>query len=117
MPGVFWETIKLLARRRIRLSRRSQQAGKEQIISDSAPFITAARKRTWLPIQGIDTLAEVCRLVPQPVIAIAGITVDKVTEVFNAGAHGIAVMTAVSTREDPFEAARAFRAEIDRIFL
>ena len=78
------------------------------------PIYHSTSKANLASIQGIETLREVCAAVVQPVIAIAGITVDRVEEVFEAGAHGIAVMTAVSTQDDPLASTRAFRDAIDK---
>jgi thiamine-phosphate pyrophosphorylase len=50
----------------------------------------------------------VARAVPgTPVIAIGGITVDAVKELLAAGAHGVAVVGALSTAADPERAATA----------
>ena len=81
------------------------------------PIYHSSSKANLASIQGIEALKEVCKSVPQPVIAIAGITVDKVEEVFEAGAHGIAVMTAISTQPDPYISTRAFREAIDALSL
>ena len=56
---------------------------------------------------GPDGLAAVARAVTVPVIAIAGVTVARVPELLAAGAHGVAVVTAVSEASDPAEATRA----------
>jgi thiamine-phosphate pyrophosphorylase len=55
----------------------------------------------------------VCAAVRIPVVGIAGITPERVWPVLEAGAHGIAVMTAITTALDPAAATAAFRAEID----
>lgn len=55
---------------------------------------------------GIDGLAAVCDAVPIPVLAIAGITAARVPEVMRAGAHGIAVIGAISDADDPVLALR-----------
>ena len=78
------------------------------------PIYPSRSKASVAPTQGLDALKEVCSGVSQPVIAIAGITVENVEEVLAAGAHGIAVLSAVSTQKDPFSAARAFREAIER---
>ena len=52
-----------------------------------------------------------------PVIAIAGITADRIAEVIAAGAYGVAVMTAVSLAPDPLaattELAEALKRSVD----
>jgi thiamine-phosphate pyrophosphorylase len=58
-------------------------------------------------VKGIDSLAEVVKAVPIPIIAIGGINVDNVFEVLKTGVHGFAVISSVCCREDPEEAAKA----------
>ena len=77
------------------------------------PVYTSASKLKPAPLQGLDALHDVCATIPIPVIAISGITVERVSEVMQAGAYGVAVMTAISTALDPKEATNAFRQEID----
>jgi thiamine-phosphate pyrophosphorylase len=48
----------------------------------------------------------VAAAVDVPVIAIAGITLDRLPEVLGAGVHGVAVVAAVTRAEDPGRAAR-----------
>ena len=56
---------------------------------------------------GAGGVAAVACAVDVPVIAIAGVTVDRVPELHAAGAHGVAVVAAVSGAADPGEATRA----------
>ncbi|MGH8776323.1 MAG: thiamine phosphate synthase [Jiangellaceae bacterium] len=56
---------------------------------------------------GPEGVAAVARAVDVPVIAIAGVTVERVPELLAAGAHGVAVVAAVSGAGDPAEATRA----------
>lgn len=63
----------------------------------------------------MDTLREVCSMTDLPIIAISGIKVERVEELLEAGAYGIAVMTAISTAEDPRAETERFRNEIDRL--
>ncbi len=80
------------------------------------PIYYSQSKANVADIQGIKALEEVCKTVSVPVIAIAGITVDKVEEVLDAGAYGIAIMSAISTHDAPQDATRAFRTAIDDFF-
>ncbi len=64
---------------------------------------------------GLDGLAAVCAAVRIPVIAIGGITPERVASVLAAGAHGIAVLSAVVCADDVAAAAAAFRREVDRV--
>jgi len=58
------------------------------------------------PVSGIDILKQIVESTPVPVIAIGGIDQNNAFHVMGAGAHGIAVISAVCCREDPKEAAR-----------
>ncbi|WP_026922437.1 thiamine phosphate synthase [Glycomyces arizonensis] len=58
--------------------------------------------KTGLPDPiGLDGLAAVCEAVDLPVIAIGGITAARVAACREAGAHGVAVVGAVSGADDP----------------
>jgi thiamine-phosphate pyrophosphorylase len=63
---------------------------------------------------GLPALAEIVRAVPLPVIAIGSITTDRVEAVLETGAHGVAVLSAVTCTADPREAARKFSETILR---
>jgi thiamine-phosphate pyrophosphorylase len=63
--------------------------------------------------QGLDRLHACCEAVSCPVIAIGGITYQRVAEVLAAGAHGVAVLSGVATAANPKRAARRFRLAID----
>lgn len=63
-------------------------------------------------ITGLAGVRAVSKAVPIPIIAIAGISAERVADVLHAGAHGVAVMTAVSTASDPVAATAALRAAI-----
>lgn len=77
------------------------------------PVFATASKRSPASVKGLEGLAAVCEAVDVPVIAIGGITSERVNAVFQAGAHGVAVMAAVTSAEDPEAAARAIRHSID----
>lgn len=78
------------------------------------PVFPTQSKRNPASVKGLGGLAEVCSAATIPVIAIAGITPERVAPVIEAGAHGVAVMTAVTTAADPQAAAAAFRRALDR---
>ncbi len=59
------------------------------------------------PASGIETLKQVVDTVPLPIIAIGGVSPENTPEVIRAGAHGIAVISAVCCQEDPEGATRA----------
>ncbi|ABZ82738.1 thiamine monophosphate synthase, putative [Heliomicrobium modesticaldum Ice1] len=56
---------------------------------------------------GLDVLSQIVRRSPVPVIAIGGITADKVPLIGRSGAAGVAIMSAIMTAADPVAAARA----------
>ena len=74
---------------------------------------TASKGARAAPRMGLERLAEIAAAVSKPVIAIGGIQAENVAEVMAAGAHGIAVLSAVVCRDDPAAAARAFRDALD----
>jgi thiamine-phosphate pyrophosphorylase len=78
------------------------------------PVFETRSKANPASVKGLAGLEEACAAVRIPVIAIAGITPERVRAVLEAGAHGVAVMTAVTTAPDPQAAAARFREEIER---
>ena len=78
------------------------------------PVYSTGSKSNPAKVKGLAGLAEACAAVSIPVIAIAGITPARVAPCLEAGAHGVAVMTAVSCAPDPQAAAATFREEIER---
>ncbi len=89
----------------------AQQAGASYI--GFGPVFPSHSKPQPAPLRSLDDLARVCDAVRIPVIAISGITPERVRPVLEAGAYGVAVMTAITTADDPLEATAAFRQEID----
>jgi thiamine-phosphate pyrophosphorylase len=73
------------------------------------PCFATATKANPDPVVGLELLAEVCRL-GTPVVAIGGITLDRVGEVARAGAAAAAVISAVNGAEDVAAAARTVTA-------
>lgn len=74
-------------------------------------FATTTKRGLPDPI-GTDGLAAVVAAVDVPVIAIAGVTAERVAGVLDTGAHGVAVVGAVTDDEDP---AAAVGALLDRL--
>ena len=58
------------------------------------------------PVLGPDFVRRVRSMVPQPLVAIGGIDAANAAEVVRAGADGVAVVSALLSREDVTEAAR-----------
>jgi thiamine-phosphate pyrophosphorylase len=66
------------------------------------------------PTVGLAALADVCRAVSVPVVAIGGITLDAVPSVARAGASAAALIAAIDTAPDPSAAGRAVAAAFAR---
>ena len=62
--------------------------------------------------KGLDRLRRMCDIAACPVIAIGGIGVQTAADVIRAGAHGIAVISAVCTHSEPTAATQALLNEI-----
>lgn len=77
------------------------------------PVFMTQSKFNRSSIKGVEGLSAACEAVPIPVIAIAGITSDRVQLALDAGAHGVAVLSAVATADSPKRATRRIRAAID----
>ncbi len=73
---------------------------------------TSSKPDAGLPI-GVEGLAEVVRAVSIPVVAIGGITPDNAGAVIEAGAAGVAVISAIAAAPDPEAAARRLREIVD----
>ncbi len=77
------------------------------------PVFETTSKRNPKSVKGPEGLADACEAVPIPVLAIGGITRDRVRTVLEAGAHGVAVLSAIATANNPERATARFRAAID----
>ena len=62
--------------------------------------------------KGLERLQRMCEIAKCPVIAIGGITLQTAAEVIYAGAHGIAVISAVCSQPDPLAATQDLMNEI-----
>ncbi len=82
--------------------RRGNQQGADYIIF--GPIFDTSSKRSYGPPLGLDLLAAACRESTVPVFAIGGITCERVGDARRAGAHGVAVIGALLTRDDIGEA-------------
>lgn len=75
-------------------------------------FVTSTKEGLPPPI-GAAGVAEVCKAVSVPVIAIGGVRADRIPALIEAGAHGVAVIDAVYGAVDPIAAVRELRAALD----
>lgn len=57
---------------------------------------------------GVETIRSISAKIPVPVIAIGGVTAGDVEELLASGAHGVAVIRAVCSSDDPEREARLF---------
>jgi thiamine-phosphate pyrophosphorylase len=76
------------------------------------PVYDTPSKRAYGSPQGLERLAAVARGLRIPVIAIGGITPERVKEVRQAGARGVAVISAILAADSPAAATRRFLAAL-----
>lgn len=76
------------------------------------PVYSTTSKADAASITGIELMKEVVVAIPLPIIAIGGINAENTAEVMKAGAHGIAVISAVCCQEDPQGATRALQQAV-----
>jgi len=71
------------------------------------PVYPTTSKEDSGPVSGIGILKQVVEAIPLPIIAIGGVSAENAPQVMEAGAHGIAVISAVCCQDDPEHATRA----------
>jgi thiamine-phosphate pyrophosphorylase len=86
-------------------ARRARDEGADYVAVGSM-FPTGSK--AGFRLVGPDLVRRVRPEIPVPLVAIGGITVDNVTEVIQAGADAVAVISAVCAAPDPAAAARRF---------
>ncbi len=74
------------------------------------PVFATGSKVNPDPVVGLEQLAEVCRAVSVPVVAIGGIALEAVGSVAAAGASAAALIAAIATASDPTAAGLQIRA-------
>jgi thiamine-phosphate pyrophosphorylase len=82
--------------------------------SGFGPLFGTRSKANPDPTVGLDALAEICRAVAVPVVAIGGIALEAVPAVARAGAAAAAVIAAIDAASDPTAAGRAVAAAFAR---
>ena len=73
----------------------------------ASPVFATPTKTDTAPPWGLEGLRALCHVSPKPVVAIGGINVSNATAVRQAGAAGLAVVSALCAAPDPEAAARA----------
>lgn len=76
------------------------------------PVYGTQSKANPAPVLGLEQLEAIARECPVPVIAIGSITASRVREVLDAGAHGVAVIGAITCAPDPEAASHEFSEAI-----
>ncbi len=76
------------------------------------PVYATPSKAAYGEPQGLARLRQAIAQSPLPVLAIGGITTERVAEVLATGAHGIAVISALSAAPDPAREASILLAQI-----
>jgi thiamine-phosphate pyrophosphorylase len=77
------------------------------------PVFATDSKANPDPVVGLVQLAEICRAVPVPVVAIGGIALAAVGSVAAAGASAAALIAAISRASDPTAAGLQIRAAFE----
>jgi thiamine-phosphate pyrophosphorylase len=78
------------------------------------PVFATSSKLNPDPVVGLEQLAEVCRTVPVPVVAIGGVRPEQAGLLAEAGASAAAVISAVNDAPDPTAAGRQVSAAFAR---
>ena len=76
------------------------------------PIFKPGSKQDHDPVVGLEGLRAMRRLTSLPVFAIGGIQIDQAGEVMRAGAHGVAVISAILKAPDISHAVKAFLARM-----
>jgi thiamine-phosphate pyrophosphorylase len=88
----------------------SRAAGADYLL---AGHVYPSPSKPGMPPLGLTGLTEIVAAAPCPVLAIGGITPERVAEVIGAGAHGVAVIGAIAEADNPRAAAAALRTALD----
>jgi thiamine-phosphate pyrophosphorylase len=78
------------------------------------PVFETPSKQAYGPPVGLDRLSETVRATSLPVLAIGGVTVERVEEILTCGAGGVAVIRSIFEADDPEDSARSLMTVIDR---
>ncbi len=80
----------------------------------ASPVWTTPTKLDTAPPLGLDGVRALrARAGRRPIVGIGGITSERAPDVIDAGASGVAVVSAILGADDPVEAARSLRRSVD----
>ncbi len=79
------------------------------------PIFQTSSKTDAEEPKGLEQLSRISEIAKCPVIAIGGITLQTAASVIRAGAHGIAVISAVCATPDPKTATQNLKNEIQQV--
>jgi len=111
--------VRVLAGDRLLIGRSVHDAaGAERAAGQGADFVLAghvfdSRSKPGLAPRGSALVREIARACPIPVIAIGGIMPERVSELLDAGAWGVAIISGILAADDPEAAARRYREALD----
>ncbi len=88
------------------------QAAGADYLGVSPVFATPTKTDTSAPL-GLAGLRAIREAVKTPLVAIGGLNRDNAAAAIRSGADGVAVVSAIVAADDPEQAARAIRLEID----
>jgi thiamine-phosphate pyrophosphorylase len=78
------------------------------------PVHDTPSKRAYGPPQGLAALSRVTAAVDTPVLAVGGVTPERVGAILDAGAAGVAVISAILAADRPSDATKAFLDALGR---
>lgn len=79
------------------------------------PVFPTSSKANPDPVVGTELIRQVRALTNKPIVAIGGVTLERVTEVISAGADSVAVISDILRATDPVDRARAYLERLSKV--
>lgn len=92
-------------------ARRAEESGADYV--GFGPVFPTDSKADPASVKGSEGLRAACQAVSIPVIAIAGVTPERVAACLETGAHGVAVLSGIACADSPEQAARRYHEALD----
>jgi thiamine-phosphate pyrophosphorylase len=92
---------------------REQEVAGATYLGVGPTFTTTSKSGLPSPL-GPQRVGEIGAAVAIPVIAIAGVTVERVPELLDVGVHGVAVIGAIGNADDPYAATEELLRALDK---